>query len=226
METAKYPDMRMQGIWNGGGGRYSAVELDGVGKVAGDVEADRFISNGVATIQGGLTAAVMQFNGRLKVEGGIAGQELLLEGQLKAKGPLHADRCKINGAISIEGDCSAEQFEATGGIKIGGLLNGGQISIMMQGPSKIKEIGGEQIEVQRAKRELWSKLLGAAVPKWTPSLEAQHIEGDEVRISYTNAEVVRGDRVFIGPGCRIGLVEYRTELQIDPDAAIREEKKL
>ncbi|MGP3783292.1 hypothetical protein [Paenibacillus sp. 1A_MP2] len=40
------------------------------------------------------------------------------------------------------------------------------------------------------------------------------IEGDDIELEYTEAEVVRGDKIKIGPGCRIGTVEYRSSLQI------------
>ena len=38
------------------------------------------------------------------------------------------------------------------------------------------------------------------------------IEGDDVDLEYTEADVVRGRRVRIGEGCSIGRVEYSESL--------------
>ena len=42
-------------------------------------------------------------------------------------------------------------------------------------------------------------------------LTAEVIEGDKVEIEYTQADVVRGNHIKIGPGCKVDLVEYKGE---------------
>ena len=42
--------------------------------------------------------------------------------------------------------------------------------------------------------------------------QAGDIEGDDVDLEYTQADVVRGRRVRIGEGCSIGRVEYSESL--------------
>ncbi|WP_157807534.1 hypothetical protein [Geobacillus kaustophilus] len=44
-------------------------------------------------------------------------------------------------------------------------------------------------------------------------------------MEYTRAAVVRGDRVTIGPGCDIGLVEYHTAFAQDKKAAVNEKRQ-
>jgi hypothetical protein len=48
------------------------------------------------------------------------------------------------------------------------------------------------------------------------------IEGDDVYLEGTHADVVRGRSVCIGPGSRIGNVEYSESLAIDPEAEVRQ----
>ena len=54
----------------------------------------------------------------------------------------------------------------------------------------------------------------------TRRLSVVVVEGDEVRLENTDASVVRGRRVSIGPGCRIETVEYRDGLDVHPRATV------
>jgi hypothetical protein len=56
-------------------------------------------------------------------------------------------------------------------------------------------------------------------------LEAQVIEGDDVHLEDTEARIVRGTRITIGCGCRIGTVEYRETYHADADAVVGEARQ-
>jgi len=58
----------------------------------------------------------------------------------------------------------------------------------------------------------------------TGMLTAESIEGDRVYLESTQADVVRGREVSIGPSCRIRRVEYSQSLQVDPTAEVAERK--
>ena len=53
------------------------------------------------------------------------------------------------------------------------------------------------------------------------SLAAKVIEGDDIYLENTTADMVRGNKVKIGPGCQIGVVEYRDDFTHDPKATIK-----
>ena len=53
-------------------------------------------------------------------------------------------------------------------------------------------------------------------------LECSSIEADEVRLENTKASRVRADKVLIGPGCHIDVVEYEDEIVISSDAFVKE----
>lgn len=72
---------------------------------------------------------------------------------------------------------------------------------------------------------LWNKLASSFIPKLKPELIAKMIEGDVLDLEYTNAEVVSGGVVKIGPGCNIGRVEYLSELTVHPDATVGKVEK-
>ncbi|MEE0880574.1 MAG: hypothetical protein UIL36_03100, partial [Turicibacter sp.] len=53
-----------------------------------------------------------------------------------------------------------------------------------------------------------------------PRLIANEIEGDDLDLMLTEAKVVRGDCVKIGPGSIIDVVEYSSAIEIDKTAKV------
>jgi hypothetical protein len=45
-------------------------------------------------------------------------------------------------------------------------------------------------------------------------------------LEWSEAKVVRGQAVEIGPGCNIGLVEYSESVRIDPQAKVQEVRQI
>ena len=113
-------------------------------------------------------------------------------------------RCE--GYLDIGEGCEADTFTSAGEFTIGGLLNAGVVDIRVWGTCKVREIGGETIDVRDA-RTLWG-FLGR--PR---RLYCDVIEGDKISLENTTAKVVRGVDVDLGPGCDIEVVEYAGELR-------------
>ncbi len=78
---------------------------------------------------------------------------------------------------------------------------------------------GETIIVKR-KSSIFSLFAGEG------SLEAGIIEGDEIFLENTKANVVRGKRVTIGSGCEIERVEFQDEFRVDEKSIVKEHKKM
>lgn len=53
-----------------------------------------------------------------------------------------------------------------------------------------------------------------------PVLTAELIEGDVIELTHTNAKIVRGNTVKIGPNCQIETVEYSGDYTCDPNASV------
>lgn len=51
-------------------------------------------------------------------------------------------------------------------------------------------------------------------------LNAERIEGEDIRLEYTRAAIVKGSRVHIGKGCSIGRVEYTEAFSADAMAEV------
>lgn len=235
MQNEIKPDLIIQGAVSASGGVYNKVEVQGFGKISGNVDCESLHCAGHVSITGdvqGQTAKVegnASITGNVKVESiGAYGQmdikgdvectKLKVGGSVKVHGNLAAEEVKIQGFLKTTGDCEAEMFQAKGAFCVGGLLNAGRIEVNLHGGCEVKEMGGEHIEVRRAGSSPLGKLLKHLFKN---TLTVETIEGDEIYLEDTHAKVVRGNRVEIGPGCEIDLVEYSTEIRQDPSSLIK-----
>ncbi|MFC5469980.1 polymer-forming cytoskeletal protein [Cohnella suwonensis] len=219
------PNLVINGVSSAGGGDYGSVKIDGVGTVEGDISAESINANGMTKIRGSIRTDDLDFDGMGRIDGDVIAKKSAIDGYLTVKGSIRAEQFVINGVLNVAGECEFESLEATGAFDLKGFVNAGQMNVLLQGKGKATDIGVESITVRKIHRSAWSKLWTWAIPKFIPELQAKSIEGDNIHLENTEADVVRGNRVFIGKGCRIGLVEYRTELQKHPDAKIGKEAK-
>jgi cytoskeletal protein CcmA (bactofilin family) len=225
MDKNPYSNLDINGVATASGGQYEQVNIEGVGKVEGDVRAASFRLNGVATVRGSVETERLESNGKLKIEGLLSAGTSHMDGYTDVLGSLSGEHVTSKGLLQIRGDCELERFDAEGGFVIDGLLNAGFVNVQLYGRAKTREIGCESILVRKIAKSQWKEMLRKMFGKSAAGLEAGTIEGDDVDLEYTAASVVRGNRVTLGPGCRIGRVEYRTELKKHPAAQVGEERK-
>jgi cytoskeletal protein CcmA (bactofilin family) len=238
MEMENRGDLVINGFGSSNGGHFHHVTINGKGTINNDVECVEFECNGSGTVQGTVKANSAEVNGMAKILGNVNGQKLTVDGAAKIEqsvsvkklkvsgkatvgGAVKAEDVVIKGRLTVEEDCEAETFKAESLFKIGGLLNAETIDIKLFGDCQAKEIGGETILVKKNKG---SSLFGIFKP--VTQLETDLIEGNKIEIEYTNAKVVRGNRIKIGPNCNIGLIEYTDELIVDKKASISESRKV
>ncbi|MCL6602272.1 MAG: hypothetical protein K6T94_05285 [Paenibacillus sp.] len=226
MIKKQLPDLIINGVSGGSGGNYDRVIIEGVGKVTSDTTSRVFKGNGLIRVNGDLTADEMDCNGTMNVKGDLRFVTMKADGMLEIKGRLHGERCNLNGLMKVQGDCELEEFKGEGGFTIDGLLSAGQVDFRLHGSGKAREIGVESIVIRQANIGVWSKLWSGIFPKFKPELMAGTIEGDNIDLEFTSADIVRGNKVIIGKGCSIGLVEYRSELILHPGVVIGKEEKI
>lgn len=235
-------DLVIAGAGSVGGGTFRDVRVGGAGEITGDLEcaqltvggavtvdgnvkAEHVKIGGTATIRGSLTGGEFKVGGTAEISGDLDVRELGVFGTTTVKGKVQAEEIELKGVLRIANDCSAEVFSSKGGFTIDGMLNAGSIDVTLHGKCEVKEIGGGTIRVSRTSNSTLEGLLRFIFPH-NRTLTAESIEGDDVRLEYTKARVVRGKRVTLGPGCELDLVEYQEELRKAGGAAVREERKL
>ncbi len=206
------------------------LRISGAGKVQGRTEAEKIVASGSAVFAGDVIAEEMRVSGSARVDGRIEVKELKCSGTFKAAQSISSEYIKVSGDLRVGGDVEAEIFKASGGFKIEGLLSADRIEVRLGGRCQAREIGGERIEVTRGgwkeKGILLDGLIKLFTGGGTAGLQTAQIEGDEITIEDTTAEVVRGKKIEIGPGCHIGLVEYSESLKVADGATVENRSRL
>lgn len=234
------------------GGEYGEISVSGGAKMAGDVQCDRLdVSGGVKAsddlvcgemhvsgglkVSGSLSAETAKISGSTSVEGNLEISETAsISGSLKCEGDAKFGSVKISGGCTVEGkaeakelkisgglccggDVNAESFTCSGSVKIAGLLNAETIVLSVAGDSEVGDIGCSSITVKR-------EHMGFGIHRG--GLKTGTIEGDTVRLEYTEADIVRGKNVTIGKKCEIGRVEYTGTLEILDGGIAKEQVKI
>ncbi len=227
------------------GGTYGTVKIAGSGKVVGDLTAEEFKAAGSAKVEGNLKAQKFEAAGSFKCEGDLEAEEAEAAGSFAVVGRLKAKELRLagsaraksitggylraGGSLHVEENVEVETFRLTGAFEIGGLLSADRVEVELAGRAQVREIGGEKIVVRAGEKSLGG-ILSAALrfilgPGSPRELLAETIEGDEIELEATEAKLVRGGRIKIGPGCRIERVEYTETLEVAPEAVVKEEVK-
>lgn len=216
--------------------------IEGEGKINGDLDCIDFAVSGVADVNGNLRTksgkisgkAIIKGNlhsedfkisGRSEIHGHVAVKEMTIEGTAEIKGGFKAEEAEIRGTLRVKGDCQAKVIVVKGAFTIGGLLNAGNIDIMLYGNCTAKEIAGRKINIRKDRSSRLIRFIESIFPN-TDDLTTQSVEGDDIYLEYTKAKVVRGNNVNIGPGCEIDLVEYGNEFQQGKEAKVKDSKRI
>lgn len=213
----------MMGNFTASGGQFRHIRLTGDGMLSGDTSCERMACTGTLTIQGDLNGGQLRLTGELSVDGGMRAGSVGGRGEVEVRGSLLAEKLSFTGHLQVGGNCESGSFELAGACSVEGLLSAEQLDISLYGPCRVKEIGGGRIRVKQSKAAALKRL---AFPLQAMSLSADYIEGDEIELAYTEAGLVRGNRVVIGPGCQIGRVEYRDTLTIHRSASAQEQLRV
>jgi len=245
MENPKKSDLIISGVGTLSGGVFNNVLINGQGKINGNVECNKFTINGVGNVRGSVKTKTGKISGKGKIEGdfksdefkvdgwsNIGGnidvKEVRVEGLVDINGSVNAEIVENKGVIKIKRDCNSEVFISKGGFKIEGLLNAGNIDINLYAPCNAKEIGGEKIDIKAGKSFSLRKFIKSIIPLLDINIGlcSETIEGDDIYLEYTKANVVRGNNVTIGKGCEIELVEYKGRFEKSDESVVNKNKKL
>ena len=238
MDTGGTGSVRISGSGTAGGGVYDEIAISGSGKVTGDAEARSVRVSGSAHFEGNLKADSFRGSGSFDIAGDVEAKEFKCSGAGRVGGNLKADKLAASGSMKIEesarvvtadisgsarigGDLEGEHVRSSGVVNVGGLLSADTVEMALGGHCRVREIGGERITVLSGDRR-GSGFFHFGWLCRPGSLTVETIEGDDLHLEATTAKVVRGQRVKIGPGCRIERVEYGESLQIAPDARVDE----
>lgn len=237
-------DFNINGMGNIPAGTYGDVAINGMGKLDGDIKAERVVVSGTSKGEGTLEVNEMTVNGQMKYSGklnvidkinvyGMAlfGLEakvnsLFVAGSVKFGENADFDKAIVNGNLTVKGDFEGADFLCNGKTNIEGLLNADNIEFKLNCKSTVKEIGGEKISVRRDEgaffkldgmvfQSVFSKIFGDF------RLNSDVIEGDSIYLEYTTAKKVSGNNIVIGEGCFIDEINYSGSLDVSEKSEIK-----
>nr|AGF92824.1 hypothetical protein FLSS-1_0012 [uncultured organism] len=153
------------------GGIYESVRIAGSGTVNGDVragtvscagsarfkgklEADELKTTGGCEIDGPVRAGEVKTSGTCTIKGNLSGDLLKCSGSQTVEGNLSTKYVRVQGSLDVAGDVEADKFLSRGTFDIGSLLSADEIEIQLGGECKAREIGGEEIKIDRKGKAL------------------------------------------------------------------------
>ena len=184
------------------------IRCSGSSRVTGDITCQELGCSGSTRCEGSLRAnGRVHSSGALKLDGSLEGGEVDVSGGLEA-GEIRCGLLHCSGGARVSGGVEAESAHLTGSAVIQGLLNAETVEISASRGIRIGSIGGSSIRIHKPTQVSLLGLFHGSVS----CAQVGDIEGDDVDLEYTQADVVRGRRVRIGEGCSIGRVEYSESL--------------
>jgi cytoskeletal protein CcmA (bactofilin family) len=233
---SKGQNLTINGSGDYPGGYYDKITIRGDGNIVNDVDCDALKVYGTceafenvitgsikvfgeAEVKGNMSANDMLIMGNMVIGGTSKLKKIKILGTLDSGEDLSGNEADIKGSLSVKGDVEYEEFVLNGGLEVKGLLNADRIKIVLRfGESTLEEIGGGKITIKKK---------SSFIPFGNNDafLTVNVIEGDEIFLENTKADVVRGNKVQIGSGCQIGLVEYTTDFSQDASAMVKMSNK-
>ena len=234
-------DAHISGTGRLSGGEYNEVHISGSGHWDGPIHCKEMHVSGACSGTGNLTVMEdMHCSGSLRVGGHMDCGEIHISGSANVEGnvaghssvrvsgslhctTLYGGDVSISGGLNTRKDVEADSFHMSGAGEIHGLLNAEEIDITVSGiprTIKIGQIGGSEICIRPSTSvSLLGRLFGN---KTTGVAQVGEIEGDEIDLASTTADVVRGTNVILREGCHIRRVEYTGDLVLEGDAQVDE----
>jgi len=212
----KLNNVKISGSGTINGGEYGTIEVSGSAKIEGDVEAEVVDSSVSLKISGSLDANTVDSSGSIKVKGKLKARIFESSGSASFEN-LDASTVKFSGSLNSVKSVRAKSVSGTGSLEIGDTLEADEIKIKLAGDSSVKEIKGKTIDFREYSNWL-SKI-------WKSYLTADKITGESIYLENTNAGLVKGVAVKIGPRCVIDTVEYKEIITVDPSSKVTKRSK-
>ncbi len=220
-------NLEINGSGSSAGGKFDAMIIKGNGKIDGDLNCINMDVQGHCEVNGNVKSKYVKIKGNSSIKGSLEADEIEIYGEFNVDGDLSVEKSHIHGMISVNGNCNAESFGMEGAFKIRGLLNAGYLELILHGPSDVREIGGEKIMVKRNGKVKFTRLRKMIMPLgFDTGLTTDLIEGDEIYLEYTNAKIVRGNNIELGPGCDIKVIEYQNDFKKHEGSEVGTYKKV
>ena len=193
------------------------IEVFGSARFRSFLSCDRLSVYGDGVVLDGLLAESVKVDGTLNVSGRFRADVVVVDGAMNMSGKYSGARLLIRsrGRLDASSAIKAERLNVNGVIYTGAVFSGESLEIL----------SCERSEIARV------KVLDASV-KYKPRgdvpgikdgeflLSSYFMEAQNARLEYVAVDTLECENAYIGPGCRIGELTYRNEIEIDKQSVV------
>jgi cytoskeletal protein CcmA (bactofilin family) len=173
------------------------LETHGALKVGEGVNTEELRNSGALSVGGSVNAKKVDSSGSLKIHGGVETESFHNSGACRIASSLTSKGDVVqSGVLRVGKNVTAENYQSTGSFRVGGMIKAKKIDIEITSDSRAGAMEAPEIEVKGT----------AAMGK----LRCETVKGKKIRLEVTDANVVEGDDVEIGPRCRVRKVVAKT----------------
>lgn len=240
-------NMKITGIGTVGAGEYDKVSIRGIGQLTGDVRCsildsvgavsgngkieclDSISCDGSATFKDIVQSKCINCTGSVRFEKDcIDIEKISIDGSAKFLSSLKAQIVQLSGYSYLEKDIEAEEIYIIGDSQIYGLMSAKQVKIEFENSLEVNKIGGTNIIILQKEKGM-NKIKNAPIFKkiWGPSIAViDTIEGEQIAVEFAEVSKIIGKSVAIGRNCKIKLVQYTDEIEIDSSSIVEQCEKI
>lgn len=201
------------GVVSGNPVRTQEFKCAGSGRVRGNLEAQDAHVAGACAFDGDVRVEEFRSSGSSQIAGSLSATEVEASGSLQVEKDVHAQEISASGSLSVGGQVVTNEFRSSGGVRIGSDLKAQEVAIDLGGHCSIRTIEAQEVRV---------KATGGFF-RARGELICERITGQEILLEGTNAALVVGEEVRIGPHCRIDAVEAR-DLVVHESSEVKERR--
>lgn len=218
--------LNLEGVGSNSGGEFDSINISGVYQMNGDLICNRFDVSGVLKSSGNIYSKELKASGVIKCKESLESKEINLQGLITIEKHIKSENIFGEGCIEGKEGIESEKIDINGKVDCNGLINCEDFIMLLQGESNIDEIGASNIDIQG---EYSSKnIFKIFVPKKYKNNKAyiKIIEGDNIRLSDCNVDIVRGKNITIGKNCNIDTIEYSENIDTSELSKVKDIKKI
>ncbi|MBO3444935.1 hypothetical protein [Clostridium sp. CCUG 7971] len=211
----KLHSIRLDGVGRSGGGKFEDINISGVYSIDGDLKCNKFDVSGVLKNSKNIHCEEFTVSGVLNSSESLEAQNINVSGVATIEKNIKSQNISGEGCIKVKEDIESEKIDIEGNIRCDGLINCEDFYLFAVGESKIGEIGATNIEI--CGEEKSKNIFKVFVPKKIKNNKVyiKVIEGDNIKLSDCDVDIVRCKNIVIGENCKIKTIEYSESIDIN-----------
>ena len=193
------------------------IEIFGTARFVDFVSCDRLEVSGDAVVLYELLCESVKVGGTLNISGRFRSDVVVVDGMLSTHGRYTGANMIVRsrGRLEASRDMKAEKFILNGVVFSGAAFKGETVEILSCERSEIARIAASDLKVKYKPRGDVPGIIEGDYLLSSYGIDAQNVD-----IEYVAADTLDCDNAHIGPGCHIGELTYRNEIEIDESSIV------